>query len=148
MRLTHEWKVNTVWGRSVRVWRHWLKLLVENSQSAKEIHTHHNYAYTRLQQTLSQDSSRTSMGSGIYPWGPVPYPLCPVPGYDIGKVQKLDLYDYLTLFQYLCCTVYTVRIAYRVILKVDLIYLCLIGWKIRKIEKENFPISYLLSDIW
>ena len=36
--------------------------------------------------------------------GPVPYPLCPVPGYDVGKVQKLEslelLYDYITLFQY------------------------------------------------
>ena len=35
--------------------------------------------------------------------GPVPYPLCPVPGYDVGKVQKLEsleLYDFLTLFQY------------------------------------------------
>ena len=29
--------------------------------------------------------------------------LCPVPGFDVGKVQKLEsleLYDYLTLFQY------------------------------------------------
>ena len=37
--------------------------------------------------------------------GPVPYPLCPVPGYDVGKLQKLEsleLYDYLTLFQYPC----------------------------------------------
>ena len=35
--------------------------------------------------------------------GPVPYPLCPVPEYDVGKVHKLEsleLYDYLTLFQY------------------------------------------------
>ena len=35
--------------------------------------------------------------------GPVPYPLCPAPGYDVGKVQKLEsleLYEYLTLFQY------------------------------------------------
>ena len=34
--------------------------------------------------------------------GFVPYPLCPVPGYDEGKVQKLEslkLYDYRTLFQ-------------------------------------------------
>ena len=33
--------------------------------------------------------------------GLVPYPLCPVPGYDVGKVQKLEsleLYAYLTLF--------------------------------------------------
>jgi len=21
-------------------------------------------------------------------------PLCPVPGYDVGKIQKLELYDY------------------------------------------------------
>ena len=35
--------------------------------------------------------------------GSVPYPLCPVPGYDVGKVQKLEsleLYDYRILFQY------------------------------------------------
>ena len=43
--------------------------------------------------------------------------LFPVPGYDVGKIQKLELYDYLTLFkypwtgrydwmqiQYTCCT--------------------------------------------
>ena len=32
---------------------------------------------------------------------PVSYPLCSVPGYDVGKVQKLEsleLYAYLTLF--------------------------------------------------
>ena len=37
--------------------------------------------------------------------GPVPCPLCPVPSYDVGKVQKLEsleMYDYLTLFQYPC----------------------------------------------
>ena len=53
-----------------------------------------NYAYTRLQHILSQDMPKTVLG-------PVPYPLCPVPGYDVGKVQKLEsleLYAYLTLF--------------------------------------------------
>ena len=30
--------------------------------------------------------------------GPVPYPLCPVPVYDVVKVQKLESYDHLTLF--------------------------------------------------
>ena len=36
-RLAHEWKVDTVQGGSIHVWCHWLKLLVENSQTAKEI---------------------------------------------------------------------------------------------------------------
>jgi len=77
--------------RSVRVWRHWLKLLVENSQSAKEMPI-------TIIRMLSYNRS--------YPktvLGPVPYPLCPVPGYDVGMVQKLEsleLYDYLTLSQY------------------------------------------------
>jgi len=38
--------------------------------------------------------------------GPVSYSLCPVPGYDVGSgltLESLELYDYLTLFQYLCC---------------------------------------------
>ena len=60
--------------------------------SDRQRNANHNYAYARLQQILSQDSSRTSVCT-----------LCPVPGYDVGKVQNLDslkLYDYLTLFQY------------------------------------------------
>ena len=70
-----------VQGRYVRVWRHWLELLVENSQSAKEMPI-------TIMRILTYNRS---------------YPLCPVPGYDVGKVQKLEsleLYDYLTLFQY------------------------------------------------
>ena len=37
--------------------------------------------------------------------GPVPYPLCPIPVYDVGsgqKLESLELYDYPTLFQYPC----------------------------------------------
>ena len=78
-------------GRYVHVLCHWLKLLVENSKSAKEMPI-------TIMRILAYNRS--------YPktvLGPVPYPLCPVPGYDVGKLQKLEsleLYDYLTLFQY------------------------------------------------
>ena len=48
--------------------------------------------------------------------GPVPYPLCPIQGYDVGKVQKLEsleLYDYLTIFQYpLLCIVHRYKCTY------------------------------------
>ena len=86
LRFNFTWKL-----QSVHVWRLWLKLLVENSQSAKEIPITimRIIAYSRSYPMTVQ--------------GPVPYPLCPVPSYDVGKVHKLEsleLYDYLTLFQY------------------------------------------------
>ena len=44
----------------------------------RQRNANHNYAYTRLQKILSQKVL-----------GPVST-LCPVPGYDVGKVQKLE----------------------------------------------------------
>ena len=64
---------------------------MENSQTAKEIPI-------TIMRILAYNRS--------YPktvLGPVST-LCPVPGYDVGKVQKLEsleLYDYLTLFRYI-----------------------------------------------
>ena len=64
------------YGGKIRIlWCHWLKLLVENSQTPKKCQ------------------------SQLCVYSPVST-LCPVPGYDVGKIQKLELYDYLTLFQY------------------------------------------------
>ena len=48
----------------------------------------------------------------FYDQGPGPYPLYLVPGYDIGMVQRLEsleLYDYLTLFQYPCIELTNIR---------------------------------------
>ena len=50
----------------------------------------HNDAYTHIQQTLSQVSSMA-------------HAQCTVLGYDVEsgqKLESLDLYDYLILFQY------------------------------------------------
>ena len=55
----------------------------------RQRNANHNYAYTRLQHILSQDSSRASALSSVSCTG------------VIGKVQKLEsleLYAYLTLF--------------------------------------------------
>ena len=56
--------------------------------SDRQRNANHNYAYTRLQQILSQDSSSTSVH------------FVPCTRLWRRKVQKLELYDYLTLFQY------------------------------------------------
>ena len=82
----------SIWngGKICTLWRQWLKLLVENSQTVKEMPI-------TIMRILAYNRS--------YPktvLGPVST-LCPVPGFDVGKVQKLEsleLYDYLTLFQY------------------------------------------------
>ena len=52
--------------------------MVENFQSAKE---------------MPITIMRLLAYSRFYPkqvLGPIPYSLCPVPGYDVGKVQKLE----------------------------------------------------------
>jgi len=54
---------------------HWLKLLVENSQTAKEM-------LITIVRILAYNKSYPKIVQG-----PVSYPLCPVPGYDVAKVQ-------------------------------------------------------------
>ena len=73
-------------GKTCSCLKSLIKKLVEKTQSAKEMHI----------LTYNRSYPKTVPG-------PVPYPLCPVLDYDVGKVQKLnslELYDYLTVFQY------------------------------------------------
>ena len=56
--------------------------------SYRQRNPNHNYAYTRLQQILSQDSSRTSVH------------FVPCTGLWRKRARNFKSYDYLTLFQY------------------------------------------------
>ena len=58
--------------------------------SDRQRNPNHNYAYTRLQQILSQDSSRTSVH------------FVPCTGLWCKRARNFKSYDYLTLFQYPC----------------------------------------------
>ena len=59
----------------------------------RQRNANHNCAYTRLQQILSQDSSRTSVLSFVPCTG-----LWRSQGTD--QLESLEMYDYLILFQY------------------------------------------------